>query len=163
MNLTTSQLQTLKADIVAQTDPTFVTYRQQGATGAMADWYNQSSTFVVYKAIILMADVGKVINYDAVGALTTANTSRIQTFQQLNPISFKPTADVRSFWDNTFSGALAGQGQATRDALVALWKRFALRGERLYATGTGTDATPGTLGLEGTITNINIVDALSLP
>ena len=160
-SLTTAQLQTLKADIVAQTDPTFVVYRTNGQTDLMAGWYNGSSTFVVYKSSVPMADVGKVINYDAVGALTTANTSRIQTFQQLNQMSFRPSADVRSFWDATFSGALNGQGQATRDALTALWKRFATRCEKLYSTGAGTDASPGALVFEGSINGSTISAALS--
>ena len=79
----------------------------------------------------------------------------------MNPESFVPTADVESYWDTTFSGALGGQGQATRDALVALWRRFALRGEKLYATGTGTTVSPGSLVVEGSISNDNIVQALS--
>ena len=162
MILTPVQLQTLKTAILAETDPTFVAYRTNGQTDQMAVWYNQASTFVAYKTAVPMSDVGKVINYDAVAALTSANTSRIQTFQQLNPASFKPTADVRSFWDATFSGALNGQGQATRDALVAFWKRFATRCERLYATGTGTDASPGALVFEDNISGNTISAALAM-
>ena len=41
MALTPQQLPTLKAAIAAETDSTFVSYRDSGATGAMADWYNQ--------------------------------------------------------------------------------------------------------------------------
>jgi hypothetical protein len=161
--LTTAQLQTLKTAIAAETDPTFVGYRTNGDNSQMAAWYNGASTFVVYKSSIPMPDVGKVLNYDAVGALTSANTARIQTFEQLNQVSFKPSADVRSFWDATFSGALAGQGQATRDTLVALWKRFATRCEKLYATGTGSDASPGALVFEGAIAWTDITDARNLP
>jgi hypothetical protein len=53
-------------------------------------------------------------------------------------------------------------GAATRDALSALWRRAATRGEALYATGTGTTATPGVLVFEGTISDANIGAALEL-
>jgi len=97
-----------------------------------------------------------------VSSLTTANRDRATTFLMLNPENFEPTADVESYWDTTFGGALGGQGQATRDALVALWRRAATRGEALYATGTGTAIAPGVLVFEGTISDADISAALSL-
>lgn len=42
--LTDAQLQTLKTAIAAETDPEFVTYRTNGQTTLMADWYNQPSS-----------------------------------------------------------------------------------------------------------------------
>jgi hypothetical protein len=80
----------------------------------------------------------------------------------LNPENFEPTADVESYWDTTFGGALGGQGQATRDALVALWRRAATRGEALYATGTGTAIAPGTLVYEGSISPTDVTSARNL-
>lgn len=162
MELTLSQLQTLKTAILAETDPNFVFARDNGQTGVMADFYNQPSTFVVYKSSETVAAVGQAVNYVAFEALTTANLEKINTFTRLNMNTFLPSrADVRSFWANVFSGALGGQGQATRDALEALWRRFAKRGERLYATGTGTTLAPGALALEGNVTDQNISAALA--
>jgi hypothetical protein len=63
---------------------------------------------------------------------------------------------------DTFSGALGGQGQATRDALDALYRRTATRGERLYATGAGTTVSPGVLVYEGNISTGDITDARNL-
>ena len=159
--LTPAQLVTLKAAILAETDPAFVTLRNEGATGAMADFYNQPSTFVVRKNTIRSAEIGPVLNYVAVSSLTTANRDRATTFLLLNPVEFKPTADVESYWDTTFGGALGGQGQATRDALVALWRRFATKGERIFATGTGTTLAPGVLVFDGQITGDDISRAIN--
>jgi hypothetical protein len=160
--MTPAQLQTLRTAIDAETDPAFVTARTLGQTSLMAGFYNSGSAFVVWKATVQTAEVGKAVNYIAVEAMTDANRNRINTFYGMNPAQFEPRSDVRTYWDNTFSGALGGQGQATRDALSALWRRAATRGEALYATGTGTTATPGVLVFEGTISDANIGAALEL-
>jgi len=162
MDLTQSQLVTLKANINAETDPTFVAYRTSGQTGAMANWYNIDSTFIIFKSTEMTQQIGDVINYIAVAALTTANLDRLNTFYNLNPSEFAPSrSDQRTYLADTFSGALGGQGQATRDALDALYRRAALRGEKIYCTGTGTTAAPGAPGPEGSMTNQNILDALA--
>lgn len=160
-NLSTAQLQTLKAAIAAETAATFVTYRTNGQTDLMAGWYNQPSTFVVYKNSVPTSALGYTINYVALAAVTSGNLTQLQLFLQLNPLSFPPTADIRAFFNTTFSGALGGQGQATRDALVALWKRFATRCEKLYATGTGSDASPGALVFDGSLSGTDISAALN--
>lgn len=162
--MTPEQLQTLKAAILAETDPTFVGYRTNGQNTLMADWFNQPSTFVVYKTSETVAEVGRVVNYVAFEALTTANLEKINTFTRLNMQTFPPSkSDVRSFWANVFSGALGGFGQATRDALEALWRRPATRAERIFATGTGTTLAPGALVFEGAISDAHIQQALALP
>lgn len=158
--LNTQQLQTLKAAILAETDPAFVLARTQGQTSVMRDFFNANSTFVVRKKLVNSKDIGPVLNYVAVSNLTTINRDRATTFVILNPDTFAPTADVEAYWDTTFAGALGGQGQATRDALVALWRRFATRFERLFATGTGTSVAPGAIVVEGPITDADIGAAL---
>jgi len=165
MALTAAQLPTLKSAINAETDPTFVGYRTNGQNGLMAAFYNAAhASFVVYKSSVTIADVGKAINYVAFEALTTANLEKINTFTRVNMQTFPPSkADIRTFWSNVFSGALGGQGQATRDALDALWRRLATRGERLYATGTGTTVDPGVLVFEGNINDIDVQNAINLP
>lgn len=164
MALTPQQLPALKAAILAETDPGFVFARENGQTGVMAAFFNDASTFVVYKNSETVASVGQSVNYVAFEALTTANLEKINTFTRLNMQTFPPSkADVRAFWANVFSGALGGQGQATRDALEALWRRFAKRGERIYATGAGTTLAPGALVHEGNITDTDVSNALQLP
>jgi len=161
--LTVEQLSVLNAAILAETDPDLVGYRIAGATGAMAAWYNEPSTAIVWRATVQTSEVGNAVNYISVEAMTDANRGRINTFYVMNPISFKPSRDdIRSYWSNTFSGALGGFGQATRDALEALWRRSATRGEALFATGTKTTASPGSLVFEGSISNDDNVRALGV-
>lgn len=76
MPLTTAQIITLKAAILAELDPVFVALRQAGATGAMAEWLNEPSAFVAYKSSEAVAAVGQAVNYIAFEALTTANRCR---------------------------------------------------------------------------------------
>jgi hypothetical protein len=57
-------------------------------------------------------------------------------------------ADIRAMFNDIWSGA---GGTSTRASLLVLWKRPAKLGEKIYATGTGSDASPATLVVEGNI------------
>jgi hypothetical protein len=162
MPLTTQQLATLKAAILAETDATFVALRAATDETGMAAWYNAptSPAFIVWRRDVKTPEIGPVLNWVAVANLTTANRDRATTFVMLNPSQFNASADIAAYWDTTFGGSLGGEGANTRAALQALWRRTANRVERLFATGTGTDATPGFLGWEGIISAQDISDAL---
>ncbi len=41
-----------------------------------------------------------------------------------------------------------------------MWKRTATRGEKVFATGTGSDASPATLNYEGAISYNDVKDAM---
>lgn len=64
MALTTAQLQTLKTAINAETDPQFVTYRTNGQTGLMADWFNAeaSPAFSVWRTDARTVDIFDAID-----------------------------------------------------------------------------------------------------
>ena len=159
--MTPAQLSTLKAYILA--DSAFQEMALTGQYQQVANAMNlqASPAFTAWKKRVDTPDVGRTVLYGAVGALTTVNTSRIDLFYAMNPVSFEPRLDIRTFFDATFSGALAGEGQATRDALTALWKRLATRFEKVLATGTGSDASPATMGAEGPMVAQDVGDALS--
>ena len=124
---------------------------------------NASPDYIVWKSSLPTAEVGKTVNYVAVEALTDINRGKIDTFYGMNPDSFDPgRLDIRNYWANTFSGALGGQGQATRDALEALYRRKALLVEKVLATGTGSTVSPAVLGYEGTVTTDEIEQARAL-
>ena len=161
MALTPAQRTTLAAHIRANTDPAVVTALSTRNDTKLAELYNSASSFIVWKKSIPTSDVGVTVNYIAVEAMTDANRTRITTFYAMNPVSFAPRSDIRSFWANTFSGALGGEGQNTRDALEALWRRAALLVEKVFATGTGTTVAPGDLTFEGTATIEDIGRALN--
>lgn len=150
MMITTTQLAALRAGVFA--DPAAAALLAAGNWQAVRDWLNEMTAAVVWRSSVATAEVGRATNYVAVEAMTDANRGRINTFYLMNPVSFDPSrSDMRAYWANTFSGALGGQGQATRDALEALWRRTAKRAERLLATGTGTQVAPATLAWEGDV------------
>lgn len=158
--LTSAQLATLKAAIEAETDPAFVGYRTEGSMSSMSAWFNAPPPvpFVVWKSSVKIGDVGKAFNGSELAGLSSLNNTRLQTLGLYFAAGVNPSqTDVRAFFDDIFSGA---GGALTRANLLALWKRQASRAEKLFATGTGTDAAPATLTFEGTLTSQDIIEAL---
>jgi hypothetical protein len=158
MALDPQQLQTLKAAINAETDATFVAFRAANDENGMAGWLNQPSTFVVWRNSVTRAQA-QASGFD---------------WTQVDNLS---TGQARIWFDGLFlGGALDATDAGQRAGIVEAWKgtaaklavqtfvlnqckRFASRGERVFATGTGTDATPG-LSPTLTITPQIISDAL---
>jgi len=160
--MTPQQQATLKAYILA--DPALAAISSGPATdyNSIAIALNAASTFVLWRKSVTTAEVGNAVNYIAVEAMTDANRGRITTFYTMNPANFDPSrADMRSYWSNTFSGALGGQGQATRDALEALWRRNATVAEKTLATGTGTFASPGAPTFEGSVSISDVAEIMA--
>ena len=163
MDLTPAQKATLKAAILAETDSAFVAARNAENDSAMAAFYNAQATptFTVWKSSVPTSKIGTTIGYVALAALTSGNLTQLDLFLKLNPSSFPPSSSIRSFFTTTFAGTLGGEGQSTRDALDALWKRTANRVEKLFANtagGNGTSA-PAMLVVEGNVTGQDISDA----
>ena len=149
--LTTAQLATLKAAILA--DPVLAAQPDDGnGLGFIADAMNAVSVpaFTVWKTSVFIKDVGDNIVGNDLAGLSTLNNTRLQTAVMMAAGGLNPSlVDRRFFFDDIFSGA---GGTATRAKLLILWKRLALRIEKILAVGTGTDAAPATLTFEGTIT-----------
>jgi hypothetical protein len=66
--------------------------------------------------------------------------------------------NVRQGFADVFSGAQAGP-TAQRAHLLAMARRKATRIEKLLATGTGSTASPATMGFEGAVSFQDIQDA----
>ena len=148
--LTTEQKATLKADILANGDSAAL--YADGNLSGLAALYNQASSpaFIVWKTNVTITTVGQTFNATELAGLSSLNTTRLTNLALWMPAGVNPSiASVRAFFDDIFSGA---GGQNTRAALLALWKRTATRFERVFATGTGSDATPGQLVIEGSLT-----------
>jgi len=158
--MTPQQLTTLKAAIVADPALNSKPMTSDGAF-AIAEALNAdaSPAFWAYRRNIDSAEIGKAVNYVAVAAMTTANLQRVSDFLRLNLTTFNGRDDIKTFLNDTFSGTLGGQGQATRDALDLMLRRLVTRFERLYVTGTGTTAAPGTLVLEGPVSFQDVQEA----
>ena len=156
--LTPAQLLTIKADITANADLNAQPLTLDGAF-AIAAMYNTAASpaWIVWKRNVPINDVGKAFNGAELAGMTTGNQTRLQTLALYLADGVNPTlADNRAFFDDVFSGA---GGTNTRANLLVLWKRPALRIEKLFSTGTGTTASPATLTVEGSVSLEDIVAA----
>ena len=162
MALTPSQLVTLKADILANSDLNSQPNTSDG-NFEIARLYNliASPSFTVWKTNVPIGTVGQSFDGTELAGLTTGNQTRLQTLAMYLAAGVNPSKPgVRGFFDDIFSGA---GGANTRAALLVLWKRLATRAEKLYATGTGSDPSPATMTFEGNISPIDVVNARNLP
>ena len=116
-----------------------------------------SPAFIVWRSNVPIGEVGKTFNATELAGLTSLNTQRLQNLAAWLVSGVNPSlASVRQFFDDIFSGA---GGQLTRPALLVIWKRSATRIEKILATGTGSDASPATMGYEGSISASDVADA----
>jgi hypothetical protein len=162
MNLTTAQLQTLKAAILAETDVTFVANRAIGNHDGMAPFYNElaNPAYVVWKTSV-SRDQLTVDGFDwtQVDNLTTGQ-ARIWDLlfdnmsKTINPSEAGKRAAIDECWKGT-AGKLAVQA-----FVLSQCKRNATKGEVVLATGAGTTVSPSVLGAEGKVTAQNISDAM---
>lgn len=160
MPLTSAQLATLKTDVAANTaaipagQPWSGAFAGQAintlpnngdANVAIAGWYNlaASPSWTIWRTGVGIAEVGKNINGAELAGLSTLNTTRLQTIVLLLAGGVDPSrSDHRAFFDDVFSGA---GGVNTRALLLALWKKLATNAQKLFSTGTGSNAVPATL------------------
>lgn len=157
--LTPAQIQTLKTALLAETDPTFVALRTAGATYAMTDWYNSASTFIVWRVDVTADEIGNAWVGTDIDGMSALNMQRLQLLLSSSSGLFDMSrADRRAGFENPFG---TNQNNGSRVAMRAAWKRAATRFERLFTTGTGTDATPGLLVVTGPLSETDLVRALA--
>jgi hypothetical protein len=154
MSLTTEQKVTLKTHI--QNTPSLNAFYSIGDLGGLEAALNAdaSPVFLVWKTSVNKNDVGKAFVASALAAITAGNNDKLANFAAWNDTVNPSRQDQRAFFDDVFSVAA---GASTRAALLALWKRNATVTEKLFATGTGNDASPATLVFEGFVTFSDLV------
>lgn len=184
---TSAQLATLKAAILANTDPTFVGYRTAGATGAMANWYNltASPAAPAWRTDALITDILDGINWTLYtpqdtpdNTATFTNRALVIQTKQMNLQSMvqgrisldASKANTRSgLRDATVAvpagvvGANVSPGGASGATVLAACVRNATYAEALFFTAT--NVTTGTtsasqFGWQGSVTDADIVAAL---
>ena len=158
MPFTPAQLATIATNIAASPD---LAAQPSTADGnfEIARLYNLDATptFWVYKSLVQIKDIGEAFNGAELAGLTTGNVTRLTCIGIFSTLGVNPSrTDVRAFFADVFSGA---GGVLTRANLDILWRRPARRIERLFATGTGSTASPGTLVYEGVISGAEVEDA----
>ncbi len=164
--LTQQQLQTLKADIAA--DPALASKPMtSGAALEIASAYNApaSPTYKVWRSAVSRVEIYNKTSEQA--------TTWSWTFYK------NQSAVEQNSWVQMFMGDQADFSQANLRAgiqviftaasaanathALAIGKRSATRGEKLFAAGTGSVASPATMGFEGSITSEQVQQARELP
>jgi hypothetical protein len=180
------QLTTLKAAILAETDVTFAEFRSQGATGAMAEWFNVAAApaHVVWATNAPVNGIQDAIDYSAYtpngavdGTVVVTNRLLAAQTQQINlqlmlqgrdSLNASPNRVRAALLDATTNiptganGALQSAAGVDGARVMNALTRLATRGEKLFTTApvlTGT-VSANKLVFEGGITNTDVVLAL---
>jgi hypothetical protein len=159
MPLTVAQLQALKADVMSNAGTILAGQPWTGSfagiavnavpnsgdgNAAVAGWYNlpASPNFTTWRKNVAILEVGNNLSGTDLSGLSTLNHTRLQTVVMLSQGGVDASLpDRRQFFDDIFSGT---GGATTRAQLLVLWKRPATRAQKLFSTGTGSDASPAT-------------------
>ena len=162
MTLTASQLTALRGDIAA--DPAFADIPKDpnNSDGAffVAAQYNKQAVpdFTVWKTDVPTADCKKAMVWtEYIGR--SAGEREAWQFMLSNGTINPSDANVRQGILDIFSGAT---GATSRANLTAIAKRLATRVEKLFATGTGSVASPGTMAFEGQLSYQDVLSAWGL-
>lgn len=154
--MTPAQILILRNAIRTELDPVLVALRTARDSTGIQNWLNETGTATVWKSSVTKNEVGKTFQATALAAITAGNNEKLANFAAWNEVIDPSRADQRQFFNDIFSVAA---GATTRAALDLLWRRTATRGERIFATGTGTDALPATLGYEGQLSEFDVRSA----
>jgi large exoprotein involved in heme utilization and adhesion len=163
MSLTNPQLQTLKAAILA--DPTLSSKPLTSAgAGEIATAFNlaASPVFIVWRTNVSKSEVQSNAAFDwtRVDNLTVGK-ARIWDSMFYDGSINAAQPNVRAGIDAAWVGTQADLN--VRAGVYVVCKRSATRGEKVFSTGTGSDASPGTMGYEGAITSEDVQAARELP
>lgn len=162
--LDSTQLAAFATALAAETDPTLVLARDQGATPLIAAWYNATPdpAIIVWRTVVTQDEIMQN-GFDWVRVDNLANgKARIWEWMFTNETrSFNPSkANVRAGIEEVWKGTAADL--AVRAAVYVHCKRAATRIEQMFAIGTGTDESPSTMGFEGNLTETDVTQALAL-
>ena len=144
--LTAQQNQTLKALALADgTAQDYVNNPSVEKDKLLAAWLNEASTFIVWRTNVTVEVANNVMVWTEIDTLTAGRARIWEWMSKMSKLDASK-ANIRQGLNDAFSSATA-----TKAALLGIAKRAATRAEGALATGTGTDATPGTMVFEGTI------------
>lgn len=163
MPLTPTQLTALKAHIAA--DPT-LSALPNSTDGhiAVAALLNLTAdpAFVVWRTGVSVDEMmSNGFDWTRVDNATVGK-ARIWEWMMSRGVINPSKPNIRAGIDEAWSGTGAEQ-VAHRAGIYAHCKRAATRAERLFAAGTGTAQSPGTMGFEGAVTPAEVETARNLP
>jgi len=159
--LDTAQLHVLRAAILAETDPAFTALRDSKSDGEMAAWFNQPSTTIVWRTAVTQDEIMQNgFDWVQVDNLSVGKARIWDWLFKNQALTMNPSkGNVRGGIDECWKGTAAML--SVRAAIYLHCKRPATRGEKLFATGTGTDASPATMGMEGDVTYYDVYVAMN--
>lgn len=154
--LNDNQLPTLRAAIDA--DPVLVQAISAGSINVVVNAFNAlaSPTFRVWRSDVRQREIASVFVWTEIDALTNGK-ARIWEWMRLSETLDCGITNIRQGLNDAFSAA-----NSTKTAILAVIKRDATRAEKLYATGTGSEGSPGTLVFIGQITDSDVEKAMRL-
>jgi hypothetical protein len=150
--LTAAQKVTLKADILANGDAN--TIYQNGDLTGLADLYNAlaAGPYIVWRTSVSQDEIMlNGFDWARVDNLSVGKARIWEWMFDNEARSFNPSkANIRAGIDAAWVGTAADL--AVRAAVYVHCKRSATRAEKLFATGTGSDASPAVMAFEGEVT-----------
>lgn len=158
--LTTAQGLTLKTDILA--DPAFASVpNNSDGNFLIASAYNAviAPAFRVWRTNVPTTDCKTAMVWTEYIARSAGERDAWQ-FMLSNGFLNAADPNVRQGIQDIFSGP---GGVTSRTNLANIAKRDATRAEKLFSTGTGTEALPATMSFEGFLSFQDVQDARSLP
>jgi hypothetical protein len=157
MSLTDAQYTTLANHIRANIEPEVVAALAIRNDTELAKLYNLDTDFYVWKTSITPDEYRGAMVWTEVDTLNAGNARIWEWITNYFTGNLDASdANVRQGIADAF-----GAGTTTRANLLALGKRLASLYEEVFATGTGTEATPGTMVLQGPVTTKIIGKALN--
>jgi hypothetical protein len=146
-NLTPAQRATLRAAVLA--DPVAAPMFTDGNLQGLADYYNGNAepAFIVWRSEVPASAIGNAWVGTDIDGMSALNMQRLQLLLASSPSgTFDMTrSDRRAGFENPFG---TNANNASRVAMRAAWKRLATRFEKLFAVGTGSDASPAGYSLD---------------
>jgi hypothetical protein len=136
--LTPAQLTTLKAAILAETNATFVAYRNGGVDSGMSEWYNEASTTDAWRIAVDAQTMDEASDYASFDTIVAGKRDSWGLFLQYAPRDFgrqKTRKVITDVWGNATAGSNA-------EEILQAGVEKATRGEMVFG---GTAATTGTV------------------
>jgi hypothetical protein len=156
--LTTQQLTTLASAIRADTDQAVIDALAIRNDVALAELYNAATTHVVWRSTLTPEQARAAISGGAGLAQLDNLTAgkRDSLFWVFNGVTQPGNSAQRSAIED-----LCGSQNTLKAAILAAQKRVATKAEKLFATGTGSDASPAILGWDGILSHNDVSVALN--
>jgi hypothetical protein len=155
--LNNSEMATIASHIRANADPTVVAKVAIRDMPSVASWYAENSTFIVWRTYVAQETIDESVQWSEVSALSVGKARIWEWVTEMCNDGFNPSlSNVRAGLAECWTAA-----SPTRTNLLAASKRPANKMEAIFATGSGTTASPGDLVIESVPTGFMFNEALN--